>query len=135
MRVLVDECLPRQLKPWLLQARPDWPVVTVQEAGWASMKNGALLRVADKDFDVPVTADKHMHHQQNFAGLNIAVLVFPTNRAQLVRAGVQALTQSLARLRPGEKTIMELSSTANWGIVKLGDVVVEHGITRHIFKP
>ena len=23
MRVLVDECLPRQLKPWLLQARPD----------------------------------------------------------------------------------------------------------------
>ena len=29
MRVLVDECLPRQLKPWLLQARPDWPVVTV----------------------------------------------------------------------------------------------------------
>ena len=40
MRVLVDECLPRHLRQWLSTARPDWTVMTVQDAGWASMKNG-----------------------------------------------------------------------------------------------
>ena len=66
MRVLVDECLPRQLRHWLLADRPGWAVMTVQDSGWASMWNGALLREADGAFDVPVTADKNMHHQQNF---------------------------------------------------------------------
>ena len=86
MRFLVDECLPRQLRQWLLIARPDWTVTTVQEAGWAAMKNGILLRAANGTFDV----------------LGISVLVLPTNRAKLVRAGVLALVQSLPRERPGE---------------------------------
>jgi predicted nuclease of predicted toxin-antitoxin system len=75
MRVLVDECLPRQLRQWLLAARPGWTVMTVQDAGWASMKNGVLLQAANGKFDVLVTADKNMHHQQNFAGLSISALV------------------------------------------------------------
>ena len=133
MRILVDECLPRQLRLWLLAARPDWTVTTVQEAGWAAMKNGQLLRTANGAFDVLVTADKNMHHQQNFAGLSIAALVFPTNRARSVKAGVGALIQSLDRVQPGEKTIMELSAASDWLAAKLVDVVAEQGITRHVF--
>ena len=72
------------------------------------MKNGLLLRTANGAFDALVTADKIMHHQQNFVGLDIAVMVFPTNRAKVVKAGVGALVQSLAKLRSGEKTVMEL---------------------------
>ena len=134
MRVLVDECLPRQLRQWLSTARPDWTVMTVQDAGWASMKNGVLLRAANETFDVLLTADKNMHHQQNFVGLNISVLVFPTNRAKLVRAGVRALVQSLPRVRPGEKAVMDLVQAQDWSTASLADVVVEQGITRHVFR-
>ena len=136
MRVLVDECLPRQLTQWLSAARANWTVLTVQDAVWASMKNGLLLRTANGAFDVLVTADKNMHHQQNFVGLSISVLVFPVNRAKLVKAGVAALIQSLARVQPGEKTVMDLpvSSASDWLIAQLVDVRSEQGITRHIFK-
>ena len=135
MRVLVDECLPRQLRQWLSAERPEWSIKTVQEAGWASMKNGVLLQMANGAFDVLVTADRNMHHQQSFAGLDISVLVFPTNRARRVRNGVAALTQLLTKLGRGEKTIIDLGAASDWSIAKLVDVIAERGITRHVFRP
>ena len=99
------------------------------------MKNGVLLRAANGSFDVLVTADKNMHHQQNLVGLDISVLVFPTNRAKIVQAGVLALVQSLARVRPGEKAIMDLAAASDWSVAKLADVIVDQGITRHVFRP
>ena len=135
MRVLVDECLPRQLRQWLAAARPGWTVLTVQEAGWASMKNGVLLQAANHAFDVLVTADKNMHHQQNFVGLDISVLVFPTNRAKLVKAGVPALVQSLPRVKAGEKAVMDMARAQDWATTRLAELIVEQGITRHVFLP
>jgi predicted nuclease of predicted toxin-antitoxin system len=133
MRVLIDECLPRQLRQWLLETRPDWSVATVQEAGSAAMKNGALLRAANASFDVLVTADRNMHHQQHFVGLTISVLVFPGNRAKLVNEGVPALVQSLPRVSPGEKAVMDLALARDWGRAMLTDIVVERGVSRHVF--
>jgi predicted nuclease of predicted toxin-antitoxin system len=72
MRVLIDECLPRQLKGWLAELHD---AHTVQEFGWANVKNGRLLRLADEaGFDVLVTADKNIHFQQNFSGPRISAL-------------------------------------------------------------
>ena len=77
MRILIDECLPKQLKAWLAGKHD---AVTVQEMGWANVKNGNLLRLADESaFDVFVTADKNMYYQQNFAGLRISAVVIPSN--------------------------------------------------------
>lgn len=135
MRVLIDECLPRQLKHWLTETRPDWAVQTVQDAGWASMKNGLLLREANGKFDVLVTADKNMHHQQNFTGLEISVLVFPSNRAKMVKAGVGALTQSVESIQSGQKTIMDLTAASDWTDSKLHEVIEKEGVAHHIFRP
>ena len=134
MRVLIDECLPRQLRQWLSAARPEWSVMTVQDAGWASMKNCVLLRMANDTFDVLLTADKNMHHHKNFAGLAVSVLVFPVNRVKLSRLACLRLS-SLMRVRPGEKRIMDLSPTADWGAATLDEVIAEREITRHRFKP
>ena len=60
-RVLIDEFLPRLLLPWLTDSKPEWTIQTVQGAGWASMKNGVMLRAANGRFDVLVTADKNMN--------------------------------------------------------------------------
>jgi len=133
-RVLIDECLPGKLKAWLSAAKPGWTVQTVQGAGWASMKNGALLRAANGSFDVLVTADKNMHHQQNFAGLAISVLVFPTNRAKFVQAGVAALVQSLEQIRQGQKTIMDMTSVPDWSFSMLKARIEKDGVAHHVFK-
>lgn len=39
------------------------------------MKNGKLLRAAEADFDVLVTVDKGLRHQQNVGAHDIAVVV------------------------------------------------------------
>ena len=78
MRVLLDEQLPRHLAREI--AGHD--VSTVQQRGWAGLKNGDLLRVAaDAGFQILVTADRNLQFQQNLAQsqLGIILLVAPSN--------------------------------------------------------
>jgi predicted nuclease of predicted toxin-antitoxin system len=133
MRVLIDECLPRQLKGWLASY---YEVSTVQEMGWANIKNGKLLRAAnDAGFDVLLTADKNMHYQQNFDGLSISSVVIPTNVKPFVQKAVLALRQSLEVLQPGQKVVMDLGLDANiWESLWLYAVEREAHHTTHKFK-
>jgi hypothetical protein len=62
-RVLFDEDIPRQLRRDL----SEFQIRTVQEEGWSSTKNGELLRRSSPLFDVLVTADKRLQHQQNIS--------------------------------------------------------------------
>ena len=56
MRILLDECLPAELAAELTGHE----VRTVQEAGWSSVDNGALLQRAATKFDIFITIDKHI---------------------------------------------------------------------------
>ena len=71
MRILRDECLPRRLKGDLVGhvAR------TVPEMGWASKKNGELLLLAERDFDVFLTIDRNLSFQQDVEKFDVAVVV------------------------------------------------------------
>jgi len=71
MRVLLDECVP----PALGKELPGHEIKTVAEAGWAGVKNGELLQLAAKQFDLLLTIDRNLEYQQNFAGLALAVIV------------------------------------------------------------
>ncbi|MFZ1700036.1 MAG: DUF5615 family PIN-like protein [Pyrinomonadaceae bacterium] len=71
MKLLFDECVPRPLRSEF----GGHEVATVEEAGFKSLKNGALLQAASKDFDVLVTVDKNIEYQQNPRELPIAILV------------------------------------------------------------
>lgn len=79
MQILIDECLPKKLKRELVGHN----VFTVQEKGWTGMKNGALLRRAEKEFDVWVTADQNIESQQNLSRFDIAVIVLVARRNEL----------------------------------------------------
>ena len=78
-RVLFDENLPRQLRRDL----PEFTVRTVQEERWAGLKNGALLRQAAPSFDVLLTADQRLRHQQNISQFEIGVVVVETYDTRL----------------------------------------------------
>ena len=79
MHVLIDECLPKKLKYEL----GGHTVFTVQEKGWSGVKNGELLRMAESEFDVWVTADKNIEYQQNLDRFDIAVVVLVASRNRL----------------------------------------------------
>ena len=71
MRVLLDEGVPRKLRSEL----PGHDVKTVAEMKWAGTKNGALLRRAASEFDVLLTVDQGIPHQQNVKGLSLALVI------------------------------------------------------------
>ena len=77
MRVLLDECLPRRLK----HALNGHEVQTVPEMGWASKRNGELLRLAAREFDVFLTVDQRLQQEQQLSMFRIAVIVLVENRA------------------------------------------------------
>ena len=58
MRVILDECLPRRLVRNLHAHQ----VTTVPREGWASIKNGALLKLIIPEFDVFITVDRNLVH-------------------------------------------------------------------------
>jgi len=100
MKVLLDECLPRQLRRRL----PGHEVKTVPEMGWASIENGALLRLAEPVFDVFVTVDKNLPFQQNLAALNLGVIVLDTPDNKLGTLGplMGAVLSALEVIQPGQ---------------------------------
>ncbi|MFA7269668.1 MAG: DUF5615 family PIN-like protein [Sterolibacterium sp.] len=134
MRVLIDECLPRQLKGWIASF---CEASTAQEMGWANVKNGKLLRAANEEqFDVLVTADKNMYYQQSFEGIRLSSIVIPTNRKKLVQKCVSALQQSLQNIQPGQKVVMDLGDDINaWESMRLHAIEREAQHTTHRFKP
>jgi predicted nuclease of predicted toxin-antitoxin system len=133
MRVLVDECLPRQLKGWIAHF---CEASTVQEMGWANIKNGKLLRAANEaKFDAFLTADKNMYFQQNFDGLNLSSVVIPTNRKRLVQKCVSALQQSLQNIQQGQKVVMDLGLDVDaWESMRLHTIERDDQHTTHKFK-
>ena len=70
IKVLLDENLPRKLK-WAIDAE----VITVPERGWSGVKNGKLLRMAAEEFDVFITMDQGIEHQQNLKALDLCVFL------------------------------------------------------------
>ncbi len=72
--------------------------------GWASEKNGALLRLAEGEFDALVTTDQRLSHQQSVASLAIAVVVLVArrNKIEFLVPLVPELERVLGEVQPGE---------------------------------
>lgn len=100
MKILLDECLPRKLK----QSFVEYDVATVQDMGWTGTKNGALLRLAENEFEVFITADRNLTYQQNLRSSILFIIVFvaPNNRLATLQALVPRVIRQLERVTPGE---------------------------------
>jgi predicted nuclease of predicted toxin-antitoxin system len=105
MRILLDECLPRKLKRSLVAEF----IQTVPEAGWAGKKNGELLSLAADGFDVLITNDQNIEHQQNLSRYDLALLVLiaPTNDIVDLLPLMPAANEALRDIAPGEIKYIE----------------------------
>ena len=99
MRILIDECVDPRVKA-LFQ---DHEVSTVHEQGWDALEDGPLLSAAQKEFDVLVTIDTGLEHQQNLAKFQIGVVVVhvPKNQVVHYRMLRAELLLAIEKARPG----------------------------------
>lgn len=70
--------------------------------GWAQLGNGQLLRAAASAFDLLITTDQNLRHQQNLGEANLAILVLPTTSWPIIQRNVNNVRDVLDRLKPGE---------------------------------
>ncbi len=98
MKILLDECVDRRFARDLV----GHSVSTAQKMGWAGIKNGDLLRLAEKEFDAFVTVDRKISVQQDLTAFNIAVVLIrsPSNRLEDMRRLAPELLKSLERAAP-----------------------------------
>jgi hypothetical protein len=102
VKLLLDECVTRHVKRDLVGHE----VHTVEDAGLKGLENGDLLKAAAGNYQVLITVDQNIPHQQNIADLNIAILVSRSQR------------NSYARLKPRLPMALKALDT-----IKPGDVV------------
>ncbi len=100
MKVLLDECIDQRFAKEL----PDHSVETVPGMGWGGLKNGEILKLAEKEFDVFITVDRNLSFQQNLPLFNITVLVLlaPTNRLADLKVLVPDILVALRSAKVGQ---------------------------------
>ncbi|HEY7335773.1 MAG TPA: DUF5615 family PIN-like protein [Bryobacteraceae bacterium] len=100
MKVLIDENLPRKLAGRL----NGHECRTVAECGWAGIRNGELLSLAESEFDVLLTLDKNIPYQQDleFARIAIVIVRARSNRIQDLLPVIPACLLALQRVQPGQ---------------------------------
>jgi predicted nuclease of predicted toxin-antitoxin system len=106
MKLLLDECVPRVL----CADFPGHYCRTVSQMQWRGVSNGALLaRAAQEGFEVFLTVDRNLRHQQNVKKLPIAVVVVHVrnNEYDEVRPFVPRIEEVLARIQRGALVVIE----------------------------
>jgi len=81
-------------------------VISVPLRGWAGIKNGDLLALAEKEFDVFITVDRKISTQQDLMKFKIPVLLLHarTNRLEDIRPLVPEVLKTLDRATAGTLT-------------------------------
>ena len=105
MLVLFDHSTPAPLR----DALKDHVVVEAVERGWERLGNGALLDAAEAaGFEIFVTADKNMRHQQSLTGRKIAVVVLGNAQWPVLRRYVDRVVGALNGATPGSYSEVEI---------------------------
>lgn len=76
--------------------------------GWAGVKNGQLLALADAEFDGFITVDRNLSFQQHLPQFNLAVIVLhaPSNRLADLKLLAPQVLAILAIATKGKATIV-----------------------------
>jgi hypothetical protein len=100
VKVLIDECVDWRLSREIVGHE----VKTARQLGWSTIRNGELLVLAAKEFQVFVTVDRNLSFQQNLPAFDIAVIV------------LRAKSNRLADLRPLVPELLATIPTAKRGV-------------------
>ena len=104
MKILLDECVLWPLHKFLVGHE----CATAQQRGWGGIKNGDLIQLAEKEFELFITSDQNIRYQQNLAGRKISILELSTNDFRRIKAAAELIQITLAALAPCEFRSLEI---------------------------
>jgi hypothetical protein len=99
----------------LARALSEHSVHTAQSKGWDRLNNGALLDAAEEaGFDVLLTTDRRIRHQQDLRALRIALVVLTgSTRWSLVRQHADRIATAVASATAGSYVEVEIPFEPN----------------------
>ena len=98
MKILFDHGTPAPLRKHLI----GHSVATSGEQGWDRLSNDDLLREAESVFEMKITTDQSIRHQQNRGGRRLAILVLPTTSWPIIQQHVSSVRAAVDTIGPGE---------------------------------
>jgi hypothetical protein len=108
MRVLLDHNVPAPLRYALLGHQVD----TAYDRGWAELLNGELITQAEAaGFQLLITTDQGIRHQQNWKGRSLALLVLNTNDWTRIRRAKDLVLAAVNSMRAGAYLELQVPRT------------------------
>ena len=105
MRILFDNGTPRGVAA----ALSHHAVEEARSRGWDTLRNGELLDAAEAaGFEVFVTTDRNIRHQQNMVGRKIATVVIGKGRWTLIKHRLPSIAAAVDAATPGSLTEVEI---------------------------
>ena len=105
MLILFDNGTPAPLR----YALKGHVVVEAIERGWDRLANGELIAVAEMaGFDLLLTTDKNIRHQQNLKGRKIAFVVIGNQQWPTLRRYVERVVAAVNAAAPGSYSEVEI---------------------------
>ena len=108
MKVLFDQGTPVPLRNHLQGC----DVSTLAEQGWSEKENGELLDLAERNgYEVLVTTDQNLRHQQNLLDRNIGVVVLLSTKWSDIRRRTSRIQKAIESVGPAEVREIQMQET------------------------
>ena len=105
MRILFDQGVPVAIR----DALQGHAVRTANEQSWSALLNGDLLRVAEEaGFDVLLTTDTSLPHQQTLKGRKLSVVIINKNRWILIKPKISEIVAAVSSAIQGTYSVVEI---------------------------
>jgi hypothetical protein len=109
VKVLFDQGTPAPLRRALVAHS----VETANERGWSELQNGDLIAAAEAaGFEVFITTDRNLKHQQNLASRHLAIVVLLTTSWPRIRQALPAVVEAVDAATPGTYREVSVSAAA-----------------------
>lgn len=107
MLVLFDHGTPAPIRSFL----EGHLIKRTQDMGWDRLTNGELLDAAEANgFDLLLTTDKNIRHQQNLTGRKIAIIVLGAAQWPVLRLHIERLVAAVSSVMPGSYFEVDIPS-------------------------
>ena len=104
-KVLFDNGVPKGIASSVVGHQ----VTRSRQLGWHLLKNGDLLKQAETGgFDVLLSTDKNIQHQQNLKERRIALVVLKEQRWSMVQQFSDQIVDAVNKAEPGSYTEVDI---------------------------